>query len=160
MTILSIFAPKARYNLVQDIAAAPAPETTMETSSIFFSASSSALSNAAAEIIAVPCWSSCMTGMSNSSLRRRSISKASGDLMSSRFIPPKVGAIAFTASINFSGSLASTSMSKTSIPAKILNNSAFPSITGLEASGPISPRPRTAVPLEITATRFPLLVYL
>src|SRR2546429_8277566 len=29
----------------------------------------------------------------------------------------------------------------------------LPSITGLEASAPMSPRPRTAVPLEITATR-------
>ena len=80
--------------------------------------------------------------------------------MSSKLIPPKVGAIAFTALINASGSFASTSISNTSIPAKILNSSPFPSITGLEASGPISPKPSTAVPLEITATRFPLLVYL
>ena len=54
----------------------------------------------------------------------------------------------------------SISISKTSIPAKILNNKALPSITGLEASGPISPSPKTAVPLEITATKFPLDVYL
>ena len=33
-------------------------------------------------------------------------------------------------------------------------------MTGLEASGPISPNPRTAVPLVITATKLPLLVYL
>ncbi len=71
-----------------------------------------------------------------------------------------MGAIALTAAINASGSLASTSISKTSISAKILNKRAFPSITGLEAFGPISPSPNTAVPLEITATRFPLLVYL
>ena len=51
-------------------------------------------------------------------------------------------------------------MSKTSISAKILNNNPFPSITGLEASGPISPSPKTAVPLVITATKFPLAVYL
>ena len=80
--------------------------------------------------------------------------------MSSRLIPPKVGAIFLTVSINLSTSLVSTSISKTSISAKILNNSPFPSITGLEASGPISPSPRTAVPLEITATRLPLVVYL
>ena len=80
--------------------------------------------------------------------------------MSSRLIPPNVGAIAFTVLINNSGSVASNSMSKTSISAKILNSKPFPSITGLEASGPISPNPRTAVPLEMTATRFPLLVYL
>ena len=58
-----------------------------------------------------------MTGISSSSFRRRSISKHSGALMSSRLIPPKVGAIAFTAAINFSGSFSSTSMSKTSMPA-------------------------------------------
>ena len=44
-------------------------------------------------------------------------------------------------------------MSKTSMPANFLNSTALPSITGLEASGPISPRPSTAVPLEMTATR-------
>jgi hypothetical protein len=44
--------------------------------------------------------------------------------------------------------------------AKILNNKPFPSITGFDASGPISPKPRTAVPLEITATKLALLVYL
>ena len=51
-------------------------------------------------------------------------------------------------------------MSKTSMSANILNNNAFPSITGLDASGPISPSPSTAVPFEITATRFDLFVYL
>src|SRR5690606_14219008 len=34
-----------------------------------------------------------------------------------------------------------------------------PSITGLAASGPMSPSPRTAVPLVTTPTRFPRLVY-
>ena len=45
-----------------------------------------------------------------------------------------------------------------SMSAKTLNNTPFPSITGLEASGPILPRPNTAVPLLITATRFPFVV--
>ena len=44
--------------------------------------------------------------------------------------------------------------------AKILNKRPFPSITGFEASGPMSPNPRTAVPFEITATKFALAVYL
>ena len=57
-------------------------------------------------------------------------------------------------------SLASTSISKTSISAKILNNNPFPSITGFDASGPIFPKPKTAVPFEITATKFPFAVYL
>ena len=80
--------------------------------------------------------------------------------MSSRLIPPKVGEIALTVAINDSVSLESISISNTSISAKILNSSPFPSITGFDASGPISPNPKTAVPFEITATRLPLLVYL
>ncbi len=130
----------------------------MELISLFVN--STALSSAAPEMIAVPCWSSCMTGMSSSSTKRRSISNASGALISSKFIPPKVGAIFLTVSTNASTSLVFTSISKTSIPAKILNSNPFPSITGLDASGPISPNPSTAVPLEITATKLALLVYL
>jgi hypothetical protein len=44
--------------------------------------------------------------------------------------------------------------------AKILKSKPLPSITGLEASGPMSPKPSTAVPLEITATKLRLAVYL
>ena len=44
-------------------------------------------------------------------------------------------------------------MSNTSMPANFLNRTALPSITGLPASGPILPRPSTAVPFETTATR-------
>jgi hypothetical protein len=44
--------------------------------------------------------------------------KASGALISSRLIPPKVGAIPFTISINLSGSFSSISISKTLISAK------------------------------------------
>ena len=156
--MFSSFAPNAWYSFAQESADAPAPETTILTFSIFFLANSKAFSKAAEEIIAVPCWSSCMMGIFNSSLSLLSISKASGALMSSKLIPPKVGAIAFTVWMNNSGSFASTSMSKTSISAKILNNSPFPSMTGFEASGPISPKPKTAVPFDITATKFPLLV--
>ena len=36
---------------------------------------------------------------------------------------------------------------------KALNKAHLPSITGIPASGPISPRPRIAVPSVITATR-------
>ena len=42
--------------------------------------------------------------------------------------------------------------------ANLLNNTAFPSITGFEASAPNLPKPSTAVPLEIIATMFPLAV--
>ena len=50
-------------------------------------------------------------------------------------------------------SCASISMSNTSMPANFLNRTALPSITGLPASGPILPRPSTAVPFDTTATR-------
>ncbi len=80
--------------------------------------------------------------------------------MSSRLIPPKLGEMRFTVSTNASTSLASTSISILSISANILKSKAFPSMTGLDANGPMSPRPKTAVPLDMTATRFPLAVYL
>ena len=70
---------------------APAPENTTRTSSIFLPWTRSALSSAAPEMIAVPCWSSWKTGMSSVSISRRSISKHSGARMSSRLMPPKVG---------------------------------------------------------------------
>ena len=41
-------------------------------------------------------------------------------------------------------------MSNTSMPANFLNRTPLPSITGLAASGPMSPRPSTAVPLVMT----------
>ena len=47
--------PKALYILVHEIAAAPAPQTTIFTFSIFFSTISKAFNKAAEEIIAVPC---------------------------------------------------------------------------------------------------------
>ena len=55
ITIFAGFAPKALYKRVQEMAAAPAPEITMRTSSIFFSDNSKALRRAAQEIMAVPC---------------------------------------------------------------------------------------------------------
>jgi hypothetical protein len=87
--------------------------------------------------------------------RPSSISKHSGALMSSRLIPPNVGHIGVTTSMNFLGSRSSISMSNTSMPANFLNRTALPSITGLLASAPIAPSPSTAVPFEITPTRLP-----
>ena len=80
--------------------------------------------------------------------------------MSSKLIPPNVGAIFLTVSMNSSTFFVSTSISKTSISAKILKSNPFPSITGFEAKGPMSPKPKTAVPFEMTATKFDLEVYL
>ena len=55
-------------------------------------------------------------------------------------------------------SVESISKSIESISANLLNNIAFPSITGLEARAPRFPIPKIAVPLLITATKLPLVV--
>jgi hypothetical protein len=109
-------------------------------------------------MMAVPCWSSWNTGMRIRSRRVRSTSKHSGALMSSRLMAPKEGSSAATTSISLAGSRSSTSMSMESIPANFLNRTALPSITGLDASAPMAPRPSTAVPLETTATMLPRAV--
>ena len=128
--------------------------------SIFLFESSIALTAAAPTTIAVPCWSSWKTGIFIFSLQSLSTSKQSGALISSKFIAPKVGSKDDTISASLCGLSSSTSISKQSIFANFLNRTAFPSITGLEAPGPIFPKPKTAVPLEITATKFPFEVYL
>ena len=112
-----------------------------------------------AEMIAVPCWSSWNTGMFRRSRSCFSMVKHSGALMSSRLTPPSVGSSAAMISTSLSGSRSASSMSKTSMPANFLNRQPLPSITGLPASGPMSPRPSTAVPLVTTPTRLARLVY-
>ena len=154
----SILSPIDTRRSTQASAAAPAPDVTRRTSESRLSWSFSPFTRAAAHTMAVPCWSSWKTGIFMRSRRRRSISKHSGALMSSRFTAPKVGSSAATTSMNLSGSTASTSMSKTSMPANFLKRTALPSITGLPASAPMLPRPSTAVPLEMTATRLPRAV--
>ena len=57
-----------------------------------------------------------------------------------------------------SASFESTSISIESMSANLLNSTDLPSMTGFEASAPRSPSPKIAVPLLITATKFPLLV--
>ena len=52
----------------------------------------------------------------------------------------------------------SRQIGKASTPANSLNSSALPSITGRAASGPMSPRPSTAVPSVTMATVFRLIV--
>ncbi|MCY1549920.1 hypothetical protein D9M68_861250 [compost metagenome] len=61
--MLAGLAPRPTITSRQAMAAAPAPETAILTSSIFLPTSSRPLSNAAAEMMAVPCWSSWNTGM-------------------------------------------------------------------------------------------------
>ena len=80
--------------------------------------------------------------------------------MSSKLIPPNVGSIEAMISMSLSGSFSLISMSNTSMPANFLKRTPLPSITGLLANGPMSPRPRTAVPLVTTPTKLPREVYL
>ena len=79
--------------------------------------------------------------------------------MSSRLMPPKVGAISFTVSMICSGSLVSRQIGKASTSANSLNSIALPSMTGIAASGPMSPSPSTALPSVTTATVLRLIVY-
>jgi hypothetical protein len=65
----------------------------------------------AAVMIAVPCWSSCITGIFRRSRSACSMMKHSGALMSSRLMPPKLGSSSATASMKASGSSVATSMS-------------------------------------------------
>ena len=97
--------------------------------------------------------------MSRSRLRRSSISKQRGALMSSRLMPPKVGATAVTVATISSGSLVLRQSGKASTPPNSLNSIALPSMTGIAASGPMSPSPSTALPSDTTATVLRLIVY-
>ncbi len=151
--------PDSSIILVTATPAAPRPTTSTRRSSSRLPTIFSELNSAAIVTTAVPCWSSWKTGMSTSSLRRSSISKQRGAEMSSRLIPPKVGATSLTTSTIWPGSRVSRQIGKASTSANSLNSIAFPSITGIAASGPMSPRPSTALPSETTATVLRLIVY-
>ena len=73
--------------------------------------------------------------------------------MSSRLMPPKLLEIRAMVSTSLSTSLVSTQMGKASTPPNSLKRAHLPSITGIPAAGPMSPRPSTAEPSVITATR-------
>ena len=100
-------APAVISILMMAVPAAPGPFRTMWTSSIFLPTTRRALMSAAVTTMAVPCWSSWKTGMSSSRSSVSSISKHSGLLMSSRLMPPKVGAMALQAAMTLAASWAS-----------------------------------------------------
>ncbi len=131
---------------------APAPATTARRSPSERPVTRAAFCSAASATMAVPCWSSWKTGMSSRPRSRSSTSKQRGALMSSRLMPPNEGASRTTVSTNASTSVQSRQMGTASTFANSLNSSALPSITGMAAAGPMSPRPSTAVPSETTAT--------
>ncbi len=137
----------------------PAPAITTRRSTITRWITEEAFIRAASTTTAVPCWSSCITGMSNASTSRRSTSKQRGAEMSSRLIAPKEGAIAVTAATISSGSVVLSTIGTESSPAKDFISADLPSMTGSEAFGPIFPSPSTAVPSEITATTRDAQVY-
>src|SRR5512141_786517 len=145
-------APAFMMLLLLATPAAPTPATTIFMSSIRFLTIFREFSSEASTTTAVPCWSSWKTGIPISPFRRSSISKQRGAEISSRLIPPKVGSSALTTRMISSGSFVLRQIGQASIPANSLNSIAFPSMTGIAASGPMSPRPSTAVPSETTAT--------
>ena len=75
--------------------------------------------------------------------------------MSSRLIPPYAGAIRTTVSTISSTPVQSRQIGTASTPPNSLNSSALPSITGSAPTGPMSPRPSTAVPSLTTRTVLP-----
>ena len=133
--------------------AAPAPEITARSSPSVRPVSLAALRSAASVTTAVPCWSSWKTGMSSRSWSLRSISKQRGAEMSSRLTPPKDGASRTTVStISSTSGAVPSAIGTASTPPNCLKRIALPSITGRDASGPMSPSPSTAVPSVTTAT--------
>ena len=158
--IITFFKPLETSSLVIAIPAEPAPFTTALISVISLPTTFRALSTDASTTTAVPCWSSWNTGISHSSLNLLSISIHLGADISSRLTPPNEPAIILTVFTISSTSFERTQSGNASTSANTLNNAHLPSITGIPASGPISPSPSTAVPSVITATRFERLVYL
>ncbi len=152
------FAPSSSNNKAIACPAAPAPLKTILQSSNFLLTIFNALISAARVTTAVPCWSSWKIGISVSSFKRLSISKHLGAEMSSRLIPPNEPAISFTVFTMSSTFLLLIQRGNASTPPNSLNKTHFPSITGIPASGPMSPSPKTAVPSVTTATRFHLRV--
>ncbi len=150
--------PCSRMIFAHASPAAPAPTITTRTSSASLPTTRSAFSSAASTTTAVPCWSSWKTGMSSDSFSRRSISKQRGAAMSSRLMPPNVGATPSTMRTISSTSVVLRHSGKASTPASSLNSIALPSITGIAASGPMFPSPSTALPSDTTATVLPLIV--
>ena len=66
--------------------------------------------------------------------------------------------MALTAAMTSSFVLAFRQMGNASTPPNSLNRTHLPSMTGRPASGPMLPRPSTAVPFVTTATVRPFIV--
>ena len=161
-----IFAPsppsdKIRRAMV--VLEAPAPKRTIFASASFLPVSLRALRSPARVTQAVPCASSCHTGMSQASRSSSRTRKQFGWLMSSRFTAPKLCWAIFTNSMIFAGSFLpsgpreSTQRGTASTPPRYFMIMAFPSMTPRPPGGVQSPSPKTRVESDTTATRFPRL---
>ena len=111
-----------------------------------------ALRSAARTTIAVPCWSSCMTGMSSRSRSRASISKQRGRADVLEVDAAEGRRDRGDGLDDLSTSLVDSTIGTADRPPNSANRQALPSMTGSEAAGPMSPRPSTAEPSETTAT--------
>ena len=92
-------------------------------------------------------------------MRRRSTSKQRGAEMSSRLMPPNAGAMRMTVSTISSTSWVSRQIGTALTLPKLLNRAHLPSMTGIAASGPMLPRPSTALPSLTTAIVLAFWVY-
>lgn len=142
------------------MAAAPAPLTTTRILSSSLPAIFAPFRSAAEEMIAVPCWSSCIRGMSSSSRQ------AGLDLETLRGLDvfevdaSEGGSDGFHRADELLG-IGRVDLDVEGVDACIgLEEHAFALHDGLGRQGAMLPSPRTAVPFEITATRLPLPVYL
>src|SRR3989442_13274051 len=84
--------------------------------------SSRALSSAAPEMMAVPCWSSWKTGMESVARSFSSMAKQSGERMSSRLMPPTVGSRSWQKRIRSSGFSDPTSRSNVDVGERLEEN--------------------------------------
>ena len=148
------FTPAASSSLQMAIAAAPAPFITTRTVSFRFPTTFRALVRPASVMTAVPCWSSWKMGISQHSFSFRSISKHRGAEMSSRFTPPKDPEMSWMVRTISSTSWLLMHRGNASTPPNSLNSTHLPSITGIPASGPMSPSPSTALPSVATRHMF------
>ena len=138
--------------------AAPPPVETMRISSMRLPMQRSALSTVAPTTMAVPCWSSCSTGifirarsplLDDEALGRLDVLQVDRAEGCSRH-GDRIGQLLRVA-------LADLDVEHVDV-GELFEQDRLPSMTGFAASGPMLPRPSTAVPLEITATRLPRAV--
>src|SRR5690606_27123309 len=146
-------APADSRIFAQATPAAPAPEITTRCLPRSRPSTWLAPRSAASTTIAVPCWSSCMTGQSSASISLASSSTHRGAATSSRLTAQNDGRNRTSVSTISSTSVVSSTSGIESSPPNVLNSTALPSITGSDALAPMSPRPSTAVPSLTTTTR-------